>query len=522
MCSQFNLRAIGQNTLAQGFATKQLFIALSDVMLVLVFGWFVVRTTAMRAWRRLWWPPVACWALLAALLIAALHSHTIVDSVAPALAKAHGLKGIIKAFLTEPGKEAIAEIIQFTAYFVIAPFLFVNLIHDRRSGVLIERLRFALEAFALAVLITTATALWQMRGGLTSPAPVAFFGSSNIYSGFLAMALPLLAAHALNTWRNRLPVIIIACLALVMGLLTMTSLWAVIAVFMGVLIAGCLLRVPGRMAALLGIMLITTALAWYAPMQLAGNWNEFKDAQKSAAKALKQYEESIKHAEGARAEASAAEVEDDKALDAIRAAKAREAKVLAAKAREAKALAAMRAAKARLANTLLNRAEHLHVNSAAQKVKKPYMEWYAAMGWNVPREKSFATGVGPGNYQLNIGPFYSSLPNEEKMPLDSNNLYLVQAVSLGLLGLGAIIWLLASFGPQALIAWRRAPDDWLGSGVLAALAAFVEVNIFHALFVRGTGLVLAFILSLAIVAVQRAAQPAAAQPVAAQDVINDD
>ncbi|HVF10556.1 MAG TPA: hypothetical protein VNA16_07130 [Abditibacteriaceae bacterium] len=495
MCSQFNLRAVGQNTLAQGFATKQLFIALSDVVLLLVFTWFVARTTVMRAWRRLWWPPAACWALFAALIIAALHSQPIVTSVADSLADARGPKAIVKALITPASKEAIAEIIQFTAYFVIAPFLFVNLLHDRRKGVLIERLRCALETFAAAVLITTGVALWQMRAGLESPPPTAFFGSANIYSGFLAMALPLLVAHALHAGRKRLPVTVIACIALWLGLLTMTSLWAVIAVFLGVLIAGCLLRVPGRTALVLASMAIVAGCAWFAPMQLAGNWPEFRRAQNAAAAAFQKYEAGIEAVEKARAE--------------------RDAKG------ESTALAAMRAAQARLANTLLNRADFLHVNAADEKVKKPYMEWYAAMGWNVPREKAFATGVGPGNYQSNIKTYYSSLPTEGKMPLDSNNLYLVQGVALGVLGLGALIWLLAYFARQAWIAQRRAPDEWLGGGVLACLAAFCFVTLFHALFVRGTGLVLAFILSLAIVAIQRAAQRAA-QLAAAQDVINVD
>ena len=94
-----------------------------------------------------------------------------------------------------------------------------------------------------------------------------------------------------------------------------------------------------------------------------------------------------------------------------------------------------------------------HVATPTQRVKKQYVEWYAAMGWSRPARKQFATGVGAGNYQFNVGSYYGGLPNEAKMPPDSNNLYLVQMVSLGALGLGALLWVLAHF---MKIAWRAA------------------------------------------------------------------
>jgi hypothetical protein len=148
--------------------------------------------------------------------------------------------------------------------------------------------------------------------------------------------------------------------------------------------------------------------------------------------------------------------------------------------------------------------------NASPDLKKQYIEWYAALGWSQPRRvagsetgersKNFGTGVGPGNYQLNIGPYYSSLPNEEKMPPDSNNLYLVQAVALGVLGLGALLWAVLHFASLAIAARKKFPNDWLGAGVLASLAAAAFVNLFHALLVRGTGLTLAFLFSLAVIA----------------------
>ncbi|MDQ3813899.1 MAG: hypothetical protein M3347_08105 [Armatimonadota bacterium] len=475
MCSQVNVRALGENTLAQGFHTKQLFVALSDVMLLGTFLWFVVRTTALRAWRRLWWPPFPCWALLLAMVISAMHSPTIVTAVAESLGEAHGLKAMIKAFLGKESKEAIAEIIQFTAYFAIAPLLFVNLLHDRRTGALVVRRRFAVEAFAFAVIITVGIGLWQ-RMHAESATPYGLFGSSNVYSGFLGFALPLLAVYVMHAWRNSPPFVLMR-LAILIALLTMVSLWAVVALFIGVLIGGGLLRQPKRAALMAVVMAVVCGLVWLAPYRLATDQSAFKEAQNEAVAARHDFEQGVKHLEASRKQ------KDQEGIST--------------------AGAEMHVAQTTMADVTTNRAEFLRAASATEKVKKQYIEWYAAFGWSAPSKRTFATGVGPGNYQLNIGPYYGGLPNEEKMPPDSNNLYLVQSVSLGVLGLGALLWLLSYFASLARLAHRRFPDDWLGTGVLASVVAFLFVNLFHALIVRGVGLALAFILSLAVIAAQR-------------------
>lgn len=441
MCSQIDPLTIGRDTFAtEGFVRKQLKIALSDIALLLAFGWFALRTSALGAWRRLWWPPLPCWALLVAMLVAMLHSPRILEVIGEKMGGGLGLKSIIAVLKAEESQGAIAEILQFAAYFVAAPLLFVNLIHDRRGGSLIERRRFALHVFSVAVLLNVAVAAIQLMlgsGAAGSGSPRGLFGSSNIYGVFLALSLPLLTALVLREWRGALPPMIVTGVVLLLALLTMVSVWAVAALFIGVVVAGFALAAPRRAILVLGAMTIVAFVAWRAPLgftPLGKGYSALSD----------------------------------------------------------------------------NRAEFLHVRSGTQKVKKQYIEWYAALGWSRPRRQEmtngvqqlsqFATGVGPGNYQLNIGPYYSTLPNEEKMPPDSNNLYLVQAVSLGLLGLGALLWVLGHFASVAWNAARAAPGDWLGGGVFASLCAFMAVNLFHAGIVRGAGIVLAFVLSLAVVA----------------------
>lgn len=454
MCSQLTNLQIGVNAYDQGkgFATKPLFIAISDVFLLGIFAWFCLRTTLLRAWKQVWCPPFACWALIIAMIIAALHSPTLIDATLKHLSGVHGLKKILKTLMSQEAKEskeAIAELLQFTSYFLIAPLVFVNLMHDRRSGELISRRKVALHAFSGAVVLTALIAFVELLTGHESPAPNALFGTPNAYAAFLALALPLSVANILHTWNKPLPPLIATLAALALALLTTVSLWATLAIFIGIATAALLQKQTSRGAIVGAIALVVCLVAWNLPGTPQLIRRDFLTPYGDQ-EVLKVY--------GAAAHGASAPKPGDK-----------------------------------------------------PNVKKQYIEWYAAMGWSLTnrampgsetgeRFKTFATGVGPGNYQNNIGTYYDSLPNEEKMPPDSNNLYLVQAVSIGALGLGAIVWMMAHFAGLAWQARKRDPHDWLPSGVLAALLSVAFVNLFHAMFVRGTGLVLAFVFSLAVIA----------------------
>jgi hypothetical protein len=368
----------------------------------------------MRAWRKLWWPPFPCWALLFALLLAALHSRPLVTAVAESLSEASGVKAIIKALITKESKEAVAETIQFTGYFLIAPLLFVNLIHDCRSGVLLTRRRLALTTFFWALLASIALALWKK----TDLGFQGLFGSPNALSAFLAISVSLIAARLSFYGRAGLRgATLLSAIAILICFALVSSIWAGLALLIGIAVASYLTGTPRR-------SILITAGCCVAAL---GIWAIFP--------------------------------------------------------------------------TPKLRADSMKISSAKESVKKQYVEWFvSSLRLADTRESSFATGAGPGNYQFNIGSYYGRLPNEEKMPPDSNNLYLVQAVNLGVLGLGVLLWVALHFGNLALDARRQFPTDWLSAGVLGALAAWVFVNIFHATIVRGTGIVFAFVLSLAVIA----------------------
>lgn len=420
MCSQINLGDIGRDTTAEGYVTKQLKIALPDVTLLLCFFFFAVRTTLLRAWRKIWWPPFPCWALIVALIISVLHSRPLIDAVSDSVLEVEGWHQLFRALITQESKEALAKTVQFTAYFLIAPTLFVNLIHDVRERPPLNRRRLALWSFAITFLVTLFIAFQQIMKG--SASPQALFGSANIYAGFCALALPILLAKLL-TKKTHIPAAAALTLSVALLLLavsTLVSFWVLLTIPLTVFIAGVLLRSPVQVAAALLIAGVLSAPLW--PLQT---------------------------------------------------------------------------------NLQAARKESFSLSSSEEKVKKQFVEWYVgATRLADRRESGFATGIGPGNYQFNIGAYYLRLPDEEKMPPDSNNLFLVQAVNTGILGLGALLWVIYHFAQMALTALRKNSDNWLAAGVVAALTSWMIVNLFYALIVRGMGVVLAFILALAVISLK--------------------
>lgn len=433
MCGQIDPFTLGRDTfVTEGYVTKQLKIALCDLVLAGAFVWFIIRTSKLRAWKRLWWPPLPCWALLFAALLSLAHSPRVLDALASFVHPSAEMGAGGRGKLLQAPKESVAEIVQLAGYFLVAPWLFVNLLHDKREREFVSRRSFALRAFGFGVGLNLLIGFMQL--GLEG-VPRGLWSSPNLYGGFLAMAAPLLWARAISSEvvklkfaRARPRGLMFGMAGLLGALFTMATPFAAVALGFGAILASAL-RASARGMALALIAMLFVAWSWRG-------------------------------------------VASDKLLEA--------------------------------------RKPHLAWMERADKapyemeVRKPWIEWFAAQGWSKPGDATFATGVGPGNYQLNVGQYYEFLPNKRKMPPDSNNFFLVQAVSIGVFGLAALLWVLGHFASLARRAAELNKSDWLGAGVYASLAAWLVVSLFHAMLVRGMGLVFAFLLALAVVATQSA------------------
>jgi hypothetical protein len=422
MCSQVDVRHFGRDTLAEGlgFASKTFALSLSDVLFVGLLAWFLARTSQLKAWNRLWWPPLPCFALIFALVLSLVHSKTIGASIVAE-----------HSWRTQEVKVALADIAQWVGYFGVAPWMLVNLLRDRRSpdGSVIRRENVAVGALVAAFVVSGVLALIQTQtfGGL---APRGLWSSPNLFAGFVAFTVPFLDEIEIPHPRFALVPLGLSLFCAGIVWLCVASPWAAMAAWIG-LFFSWLARPNLKKLRIARLALLVFVAAFFSL-----TWN--RNPQ----------------------------------------------------------LRALRADEFRLA-------------SVSQKVKKRWIEWQVATRWNDPKERAFATGYGPGNYQSNIGELYQydGIPSKEKIPPDSNNLYLVQAMSVGVLGLGALLWVLYHFWS---IAWRAAQrGSWLGAAVFGSLGAWIFVNPFHALVVRGAGLVLALFFALAVAAEDNAKGEAA-------------
>ena len=146
--------------------------------------------------------------------------------------------------------------------------------------------------------------------------------------------------------------------------------------------------------------------------------------------------------------------------------------------------------------------ESIRLYDDTNEVSSRYTEWQPAM---TMAGENPVFGVGAGNYQKNIGSYYGIIPSRaaETAEPDSQNLYLVVASSMGLPGLASFVGLLLFFGVRAARAYSgacKAADRLrmaLSLGVLGVVIAVSINGIWTPLIVRGIGVPLAFIFSLA-------------------------
>jgi len=141
----------------------------------------------------------------------------------------------------------------------------------------------------------------------------------------------------------------------------------------------------------------------------------------------------------------------------------------------------------------------LYKRDAPWPWQQKYVEWQAALN---AINSNPVTGVGIGNYQLNINRYYLDIekPPENLMEPDAVNGWMVTGVTLGVPGLLLLLWMLLSFQKRASMHYGAAEPGIVKGfclGVYGAIGSFMIASLFTNLLVRGVGI--AFVIMVALV-----------------------
>ncbi|HUW56660.1 MAG TPA: hypothetical protein VMZ92_08500 [Planctomycetota bacterium] len=148
--------------------------------------------------------------------------------------------------------------------------------------------------------------------------------------------------------------------------------------------------------------------------------------------------------------------------------------------------------------------EEVKTDNPMDRMNPRYVEWQAGVKFLTPgyhrqlgisrraHLRQLLLGVGIGNYQQHIGRFYGFLPkpNVNTTEPDTQSLYLVLAVSVGIPAVLAFLWLVGAFLRRAAVGYAKATDPFLRGlllGCVGSLASLLITNIFTSTLVHGAG-----------------------------------
>lgn len=400
-----------------GYGVRGKYIAICDMLIAVLFVFWLIASIISGQLKQTKWRnyPLCLLLLFGVGAASAFNSHSVWGALFDKLSQ-FGLspKGIIKAMLlAEPFREAATELVQWALYLFVLPLLAMALLQrtdddDKKS---------LLDLMLILTLIVEAFALYDYVVHEDPSHVSGLFGSRNIYSGYLALMLPLLLARAIHGGTIRLS---LCMLAIVIGMFTSLSGWCWLAL-VGGLFAVALFYL--RRGVWTWAICITAFLCISYALQ------------------TRFYREALPHL--------------------------------------------------------------LDPYDDEWDVRKEYIEWQAALNSisqdAPPPRSNFLLGVGIGGYQINIDAYYGSLPNKEKMPLDSNSLYLVIGTTLGFIGIATLMFILLHNGALAFELRRRSEDVFAKAfavGMIGAIVSLAISSIFTNLFVRGTGPLIVLLITL--------------------------
>ena len=146
------------------------------------------------------------------------------------------------------------------------------------------------------------------------------------------------------------------------------------------------------------------------------------------------------------------------------------------------------------------------VSPSDHPVQVRYLEWQQALKSLDPEQPPYVTkgdyyqrvllGHGIGMYERNVARFRGALPYPDANVIepDSQNQYVVLAITSGFPAALAFVWLLATYGYGAcrtMLAGREPMDRAIAAGVIASMIAVAIAANWALVIVRGTGFIIA-------------------------------
>jgi O-antigen ligase len=112
-----------------------------------------------------------------------------------------------------------------------------------------------------------------------------------------------------------------------------------------------------------------------------------------------------------------------------------------------------------------------------KNIKSRYLEMQASL--NLLAENT-SLGMGLGNFQNNIGKYYSGFPKVNTAQPNEDNCYLIIASTSGILGLAAFLWIFLASLQKCRVSYRlsNGNEKALYWGVLGSLVTILTENLF--------------------------------------------
>lgn len=515
----------GRNIAVPGTGKAGVFLTAVDFAVWIGLLLWLVSVIVNKGWREIKLPPLAMFVFVGVAVASVCFSSPAGGE------QASGLMGFVKSRLG-----GFKEVFQLTEYFLVAYLLFINAVHTE------EEQRLLLNLFLAVSSVVIAFGVYQYVIEQPAFSVASAFGNRNVFGAYLALAAPMMYAVMLHTPSRllRLCMLVMTALALAVNLSGGALLAALVAILVIGAARGQKVLIPTLVVLALGVALLPRYVLHkhHAKVLVSSVSPMVKDNHLFEPRVLDEVvrlASEEKYPRAYRLLCLYLEREPQKAVIGRAGLLCEKAEYLKAehllalyhyylpseehvqrvkdlRKQAAQELEVREQSQPQLVGGDLDDAIAEKLNAAEEPgyvMALRYKRWAAALAL-MQNEATPLWGVGPGNFQTEVNKSYvgGDKPpgNTDEVEIfniradepDSFNQYLVVGCEMGLLGLGALLWLLTLFIGRALYEHEEATTHlgWSVSlGAFGALLAGLIGSLFTGMIVRGLAIPMVFMMS---------------------------